>query len=152
LRAKQALAEGYLRAGNLAASRSWYEQVLKEQAEDETVLNNLAYILLAQGDARALEYAERAHKLAPTNPSIGDTLGWVLVEQGQLEQGIRHLRDARFRDPASPEIRYHLAEALSRAGRKDEARRELEPAVMGKVEFASRKGALALWRNLGGQL
>jgi putative PEP-CTERM system TPR-repeat lipoprotein len=150
-RAKHALAEGYLRAGNLPAARARYEQLLKEQGEDESVLNNLAYILLAQGEAKALEYAERAHRLAPSDPAIGDTLGWVLVQQGQVEQGIRHLRDARLRDPASPEIRYHLAEALARAGRNDEARRELEPAVKAGVDFGSRKSALALWRNLGGQ-
>jgi tetratricopeptide (TPR) repeat protein len=148
--AKQALAEGYLRAGNLAAARSWYEQLLNEMGEDETILNNLANILLLQNDRKALEYAERAHKRAPTDPAIGDTLGWILVQQGQVEQGIRHLRDARLRDPTSPEIRYHLADALARAGRKDEARRELEPAVKGELDFGSRASALALWRTLSG--
>ena len=146
--ARRALAEGYVRAGNLAAARSRYEQILKEQGDDAPLLNNLANILLLQGDRKALEYAERAYQLAPNDASIQDTLGWALVEQGQMDQGLRHLRDARLRDPGNAEIRYHLATALFRAGRKEEARRELEPVLKEDVRFASRDSARALWRNL----
>lgn len=146
--ARRALAEGNLRAGDLAAARAQYEQLLRDQGEDAALLNNLANILLARKDPKALEYAERAHALEPNDASVQDTLGWVLVEQGRLDQGIRHLRDARLRDPQNPEIRYHLAAALARAGRHAEAKRELEPAMKDGVTFASRDGAVALWQSL----
>jgi Flp pilus assembly protein TadD len=133
--ARRALAEGYLRAGNLAAARTRYEEVLKREADDPVVLNNLAYLLLAEKDVRAREYAEKAHRLAPTDPAVQGTLGWVLVNQGQLEAGLRHLREARLRDPQDPEIRYHLAAALAQAGRREEARLELDEALKRGVPF-----------------
>ena len=68
----------------------------------------------------------RAHRLAPKDPAIQDTLGWILVEQGQVDKGLRQLRDARLRDPQNPEIRVHLAAALAKSGRRDEAKREVE--------------------------
>lgn len=149
--ARRALAEGKLRAGDLAAARTQYEQLLKDQGEDAVLLNNLANILLARKDPKALEYAERAHALAPNDAAVQDTLGWVLVEQGQVDRGIRHLRDARLRDPQNPEIRYHLAAALARAGRHQDARRELEPVMKEGTAFASREVAAALWQKLAAQ-
>lgn len=150
--AQRALAEGYLRAGNLAQAGTQYERILKEQGEDAVVLNNLANILRAQDKPqdkqKALEYAQRAYALAPNDAAVQDTLGWMLVEQGEIDRGIRHLRDARLRDPQNPEIRYHLAAALARAGRSEEARRELEPAMKEGLQYASREGATALWRTL----
>jgi putative PEP-CTERM system TPR-repeat lipoprotein len=146
---QHALAEGYVRAGNLASARARYERMADAQGDDASVLNNLANILLLQGDhQKALGYAERAYQLAPGVAAIQDTLGWALVQAGQLEPGIRHLRDARLRDPQSAEIRYHLAVALVRAGRRDEARRELEPVIGPDARFQSRELALGLWRDL----
>ena len=146
--AQRALAEGYLRAGNLAQAGAVYERILKEQGDDAVVLNNLANIYLARDKLKALDYAQRAHTLSPNDAAVQDTLGWILVEHGEIDQGIRHLRDARLRDPQNPEIRYHLAAALSRAGRTEEARRELAPAMKDGLHFASRNGANALWQTL----
>lgn len=147
--ALRALAEGKLRAGKLADARSLYEQVLKRTPEEPDVLNNLAHILLAQGDPRALEYAERAHRLAPNDASIQDTLGWTLVRQGQLDAGLRQLRDARLRAPQNPEIRFHLASALALAGRSDEARRELQPMLAALDATPSGPNARKLANELG---
>ena len=112
------LAEGYLRVGNLPAARAGTRRFFANRARTATLLNNLANILLLQGDPQqATKYAERAHELAPGNASIEDTLGWALVQQGQVDRGLRHLRDARLRAPQNPEIRYHFAAALARAGK-----------------------------------
>jgi Flp pilus assembly protein TadD len=99
------------------------------------LLNNLANILLKQGDRKAVEYAERAHKLAPQDPRIGDTLGWALARNGQVDAGLRYLRDARLRDPNNAEVRYHLAAALALAGRREEARQELEQVFRSGATF-----------------
>jgi len=143
-----ALAETQLRAGQLTAARSWYEQLLKLGQESPTVLNNLANILAKQSDPNASSYAQKAYALAPGDPAILDTLGWILVQQGQLEQGLRHLRDARLRDPQNPEIRYHLAVVLNRAGRADEAKVELEPVIASNERFDGSEQARSLWQQL----
>jgi putative PEP-CTERM system TPR-repeat lipoprotein len=146
--AMRAAGDAQLQAGNLGAARAWYEQVLKLQGDDPAVLNNLANVLLRQSDRAALAHAERAHGLAPKSASIQDTLGWILVQQGQLESGLRHLREARLRSPDNPEIRYHLAAALAKAGRKDEARQELEPALKDHGSFESAQDARQLLQAL----
>jgi putative PEP-CTERM system TPR-repeat lipoprotein len=146
--AMRAAGDAQLQAGNLGAARAWYEQVLKLQGDDPAVLNNLANVLLRQGDRGALAYAEQAHRLAPKSAGIQDTLGWVLVQQGQLENGLRHLREARLRSPESPEIRYHLAAALARAGRREEARRELEPTLKEHPAFEGVQDARRLLQAL----
>lgn len=146
--ALRALAEAQTRAGNLAAARAAYEQVLRLEGDDPAVLNNLANVLARQGDRRALEVAEKAHRLAPRDAAIQDTLGWILVQQKQLEAGLRHLREARLRAPENAEIRYHLAAALALAGRRDEARRELEPALRDGIVFEGQPEARKLSEEL----
>jgi putative PEP-CTERM system TPR-repeat lipoprotein len=143
-----ALAETQLRAGQLTAARAWYEQLMKLGEESPSVFNNLANILARQNDPNALTYAQKAYAMAPGDPAILDTLGWILVEQGQLDQGLRHLRDARLRDTQSPEIRYHLAVVLNRTGRADEARIELEPVIASNERFDGSDQARALWQQL----
>jgi predicted Zn-dependent protease len=135
--ALRALADGYLQARNLTAARTRYEELLKRQGDDPYTLNNYANVLLAVGDRGALERAERAHQLAPQDAAIQDTLGWILVQHGQVDKGLRHLREARLREPNNPEIRYHLAAALARAGRAGEARDELEQALKSEQPFES---------------
>ena len=143
-----ALAETQLRAGQLTSARSWYEQLMKLGEESPSVFNNLANILARQNDPNALSYAQKAYAMAPGDPAILDTLGWILVGQGQLDEGLRHLRDARLRDTQNPEIRYHLAVVLNRTGRIDEARIELEPVIASNERFDGSDQARALWQQL----
>jgi putative PEP-CTERM system TPR-repeat lipoprotein len=142
------LAEVYLSLGNFSAALSWYGRLLKIVGEQPDVLNNIANVLVRQGDANAVSYAERAYALAPNDAAVIDTLGWVLVQQRQLERGLRYLREARLRAPSSHEIRYHLAVALARAGRRTEARSELESVVAGTVAFDGSEQARQLWEEL----
>lgn len=143
-----ALADAYLRLGKLHEARTTYENHLKLAGDNALALNNLANILMRQGDAGALAYAERAQRLAPDDAGTNDTLGWVVLHHGQLERGLRLLRDARLRDPNSREIRFHLAEALKRAGRREEAKQELEPAMRDSVAFDGDVDAKKLWQDL----
>ena len=146
----RAIADGYLRTGNLARARNAYEQLLNRAPEDSDVLNNLAQVALKQGDkAAALGYAERAFRLAGSDAAIIDTFGWVLVQQGQTDRAIGILRDARLRDPGNPEIRYHLAAALAQTGRQAEARTELAQVFKEGVKFDELEDARKLQRQLG---
>ncbi len=143
-----AAGDAYARSGNFAMARSSYESVLKLAPDDSGALNNLANVLLRLKDPAAIKIAEQAVAKNPANSNAIDTLGWALFENGQADRALKLLRDARLRDPSSPVIRYHLAAVLAQAGRKSEAREELEAALKGAGPFESLADAQALLRTL----
>ena len=147
--ATKALAETQFRAGQLAAARQNYAKALAAEPEDTTTLNNYANLLLKLNDPLAKTAAEKALKLAPNNPSYADTLGWILVNQGQIEPGLRYLREARLRNPGSGELRFHLAYALAKTGRKSEAKEELTAGLSGPGRVQNSDEVLTLKRELG---
>jgi len=69
----------------------------------------------------ARELIETALKLAPEDPFIMDSMGWVLYRQGQLPQALDYLKRAHALRP-DPEIAAHLGEVLWVSGKRDEAR------------------------------
>jgi putative PEP-CTERM system TPR-repeat lipoprotein len=142
--AQSALAEAYLRGGQWQQARGAYEALLKKRGKDVGALNNLAHILLRLNDPQALSYAQQAYALAPGNPDVADTLGWILVRKGQAQQGLPYLRDARLRSANNRVIQYHLGVALHNLGRKAEARRELQGALSGQGDFEGMDEARAL--------
>jgi len=77
------------------------------------VLNNLAYAQDQVGNkAVALGYALRALRQAPTNPTVMDTAGWLLVQTGKdRDRGVTLLRAASAGAPGNVTIRQHLAAA-----------------------------------------
>ena len=128
---KDAVVLAYLADRDLAAKRydsaaKRYHTALNRQPDNPMFLNNLAWATNALKQPKALEYAERAHELAPENPAIMDTLGWILSEGGQTERGLELLGRAAELAPASYNIRLNFAKALIKADRKDAARKELE--------------------------
>ncbi|UCV17406.1 XrtA/PEP-CTERM system TPR-repeat protein PrsT [Ferribacterium limneticum] len=145
-RALKALAETQFQSSQLVAAKKTYQQVIAATPNDAVSLNNYANLLLLINDPAAEEMAERALKLSPTHPAYADTLGWVLVSKGQAEAGLRYLRDARLRSPDNGEIRFHLAYALAKLGRKSEAREELK-AVLENPRVALDGAALGLLKK-----
>ena len=72
----------------------------------------------------------------------------MLFQQGQTDQALPLLRDARLRAPDNPEIRYHLAKVLFATGRQAEAREEAREALRISPRF---DGAEDAQRLLGTQ-
>ena len=97
---------------------------------------------------RALATAERAYKVAANNASVMDTLGWMLVEQGNVERGLPLLQKAVGSNPNAPEIRYHLAVGLHKSGDKNGARKELETLLAQNKPFAQLDEARSLLKTL----
>jgi Flp pilus assembly protein TadD len=134
--------------GNLQKAIRNYERALEIAPERPTLLNNLAWLYLERGDSLALEYARRAYKLAPNRPEITDTYGWAHFRLGDTDKGLRLLQDAAVHGPHIPSIRYHLAAALAKAGRKEEARRELEQLLRNNADFRGAEEARQLLDSL----
>ncbi len=120
------LAERAALAGDHAESVRQYQALAQQYPKNGAILNNLAWAAYEAKDPRAPEWAEQANRLAPDNAAIMDTLGWILAEKGDLKRGIELLQKSVAKAPQASELRLHLAKALVKAGRKDEARKELD--------------------------
>ncbi len=121
------LANAQIQSGREDSAKLHYEAMLP--TDDPVVLNNLALIYQAEGDGRALELARQAHAAAPDNPNIEDTLGWILVDQGEVFEGRELLRSSARARPDDPSVQYHLAVAHHKSGDAGAARRALERAL-----------------------
>lgn len=142
------LAEVYLQAARYPEAIEQYQMLIQVQPNHIVGLNNLAAIYQQVKDGRALATAQKAYALAPEHPGVQDTLGWILVEQGQLAQGITLLNKALSKAPDVASIRYHLGAALARAGKKQEAIKELDLAIKSGQKFPELAKAQALRNSL----
>lgn len=114
---------------SLDEARTRYEAALARSANNVIALNNLAWIAAQQKDARARSYAEKAYALAPRNPAVLDTYGSILLAAGDADRGLQMMRQAVSAAPFANDLRLNLARGLAGAGRKGDARKELEPLV-----------------------
>ena len=141
-------AEYYLSTNQNHEAILEYEQLLRLDPQSALVLNNLANLYLREKDSRALATAEQALKLAPDQPTVQDTLGWILLNQGQVPRGLDLLRKATSKAPKSATFRYHYAVALVRNGNKAGAKKELVAAIALGQKFPELEEAKALLKSL----
>ncbi len=137
-----------LRAKDYPRATQNYRAVLEAQPNDVGVLNNLAWALWQQHDPQALSYAQKANAIAPDSPQVGDTLGWMLVEQGQTKRGLELLQKASAAAPAQREIALHLAKAQLKDGNKDAARSTLQALVKAAPDSVEGKESKDLMATL----
>jgi tetratricopeptide (TPR) repeat protein len=142
------LAEAHARAGASARAAEQYEQIVAREPRDVVSLNNLAWLYFEAGDERATELARRAHALAPNAPAVADTLGWILVQDGKVEEGLKLLGDAAARSPTDGEMQYHYAAALAKSGAGADAEARLRRLLAANDKFSSRADAEKLLASL----
>ena len=116
----------YVMAKDYRAAVRQFRSVLDVEPDNAVALNNIAWVLNELGDPTALGYAEHASALAPFQPSVMDTHGWILVQHGDAAQGLSLLRKANAIAPQDPDIQLHLAKALLKSGDKAAAKTTLE--------------------------
>ncbi|WLI87683.1 PEP-CTERM system TPR-repeat protein PrsT [Massilia sp. R2A-15] len=130
------------------AAAAQFEAIVKRHPDNVIALNNLALVYQQSQDARAQAAAEHAYKVAGDNPVIMDTLGWILVEQGDTGRGLPILQKASAKSPQARDIRYHVALGLFKSGDKAAARKELEALLKDATQFAEAGDARALLKQL----
>jgi putative PEP-CTERM system TPR-repeat lipoprotein len=150
LTVRTVLAQFYLQGSRLTDAAGEFEIISREQPNDAAVLNNLAWIYQELGDARALATARRAYELAPSNPAIADTYGWILFTHRHSAAALPLLEAAARVAARDPEVQYHYAAALAAAGRTDEARETLRKVMDARTEFRGRREAEKLLAQLDG--
>lgn len=142
------LAESALASGEYSTSIVHYTTLLAAQPENAPFLNNLAFAAGRAKDPKAIAYAEKAVALAPENPAIMDTLGVLLVENGDSARGIEILKKAADKAPQAPGIRLNLAKSLIKTGQNPEARQELEVLARLGNKFAGAAEVQRLLKDL----
>ncbi|MGZ8254031.1 MAG: XrtA/PEP-CTERM system TPR-repeat protein PrsT, partial [Burkholderiaceae bacterium] len=142
------LGEREMASKNFRAAASHYQAVLAVEPNNVVALNNLAWIAGQTNDPKALQYAERAVKLAPDSAPVLDTMGTLLVAKGDARRGVDYLGRAARIAPDRPDIRLNYAKGLVRAGQKDEARRELEVLQASPNDFPGKAEVAHLLKSL----
>jgi tetratricopeptide (TPR) repeat protein len=107
----------------LAEMESTLRLVIELAPDNQHAYNALGYSY-ADRNIRldeALILIERALHIAPDDPFILDSFGWVKYRLAKLDEAENALRRAYQLRP-DPEIAIHLGEVLWAAGKKDEAR------------------------------
>jgi Tfp pilus assembly protein PilF len=79
--------------------------------------------------------------MAPKDPHVADTFGWILYKRGEFDRALQVLKDAAAALPESPSVQYHLGVTAQRLGDVDGARAALTKAVASSLNFAERDEA-----------
>jgi putative PEP-CTERM system TPR-repeat lipoprotein len=142
------LAGSYLGENKNKEAISLYLTGLEHNPNSPAIMNNLAWAYFKDKDMLALEYAEKAYKISADNPAVMDTLGTILVAQGNATRGLPLLQKAITLAPDSNDIRYHLAQGLATSGDKVAARKELEKILSSGKDFSEIEAAKAMLKQL----
>lgn len=114
------------RLGRIEVMEKRLRRLIELQPDSAQAYNALGYSYADRNmrlpEARQL--VEKALQLAPNDPFILDSMGWVLYRQGDLEGALTQLQRANSLR-ADPEIAAHTAEVLWMLGRRNEAQRIL---------------------------
>ncbi len=123
------IADSRLRVADHARAEAWYRKAAAIEPDNAVVLNNWAWVLGKLKDDRALDVGRRAIEKAPNNAAVLDTVGMLYAEHGDPVKGIEYLQKALRLGGPSHGLRLNMARAFSLAGKKDEARAELDAAA-----------------------
>ena len=123
--------------GNEDEARRRYERIVEANPRAPVAANNLAWIYASRGEQldRALQLAQSAKAMAPDNPEINDTLGFIYIKKQLPGLAIPPLTLAVERQPTNPSFQYHLGLAYANAGNKEAARQRLDRALKLKPDF-----------------
>jgi len=150
----------YDRGIALEQSKDWpraesdFLTALKLAPDQPYVLNYLGYSWTEQGHnlPRARQMIERAVEQRPNDGAIIDSLGWVMLRQGDTAGAVKSLERAVELMPEDATLNGHLGDAYWAAGRRQEAlyqwRRALnlnpEPEDVPKLEAKLQQSEQAL--------
>jgi len=119
-----------------------FRRELRSSPNHVHAMLQIAYELMKQGKyADARPHAEKARELAPNLFAAHYAIGRVFLETGELEPAIQAFETGVKLAPDSPEVRFSLARAYSRAGRTEDAARERAEFVrLDKARRTARSG------------
>jgi tetratricopeptide (TPR) repeat protein len=112
------------KVGKLDVMEKSLRSVMAQAPDNHHAYNALGYSL-AERNVRlqeAFELVDKALKMAPGDPFIMDSMGWVQYRLGNLKEAEAQLSKA-YALRSDPEIAVHLGEVLWQEGRKTDAQK-----------------------------
>jgi len=105
-------------------SNAEVQRMLELDPLSPNTLNEAATVLLASGQPeRALEIYKKVVSMDPRNSFAVGNIGWTYVELGRYEEAIAEIKKSiELENRTSPNALADLPLALTKAGRKDEAK------------------------------
>ncbi len=118
------LGSAYEKGGKWSQAKAAFEQAITLSPDQAVALNYYGYAMIERGEdlPRAVTMLEKAHSLAPDQPSIADSLAWAYFRSGDAERALPLLEEAGKQAPGNAEIAEHLGDVYWANGRRYEAR------------------------------
>ncbi|MES2129249.1 MAG: tetratricopeptide repeat protein [Pseudomonadota bacterium] len=132
------------KTGRVDVMETTLRAVIAQAPDNHHAYNALGYSL-AERNVRlpeALELIDKAMKMAPDDPFIMDSLGWVQYRLGKLDEAEATLRRA-YALRRDAEIAVHLGEVLWQRGKKADAQKILREARAKDPQNDTLKSTLA---------
>jgi len=116
------LAQIYM-STNLSLAKEQYLLLVKKVPNNFLIHNNLAYAAVNTNDiAMAIQHADTALELAPENPQVIDTLGFISFIQQDYVKALTYYKQANALAPNDKGIIQHMADCLVKMNRAEEAK------------------------------
>src|ERR1019366_1047601 len=109
----------------------YYKRSLQIQPMQAVASNNLAYLMLQNGENAdvALTLAQTARRAMPNSPSTADTLAWAYYHKGAYGFARDLLEDAVKIDANNATMQYHLGMVYGKLQDKTNATLHLKKAL-----------------------
>jgi tetratricopeptide (TPR) repeat protein len=122
----------YDRAHDWPHAEADFLRALDLSPDQPYVLNYLGYAWTEQGRnlPRARAMIERAVAERPNDGAIADSLGWVMLRQGDRADAVRWLEHAVELQPEDSTVNGHLGDAYWAIGRRTEAQTQWRRALV----------------------
>ena len=137
--------------GDTQKAEDYYKKALQIQPEQPVASNNLAYLMLQNGENVdvALTLAQTARRAMPTAPNTADTLAWAYYHKGTYGFARDLLEDATKIDPNSAAMQYHLGMVYSKLQDKSSAAAHLKKAISLAPDSPAAKNARVALQGIG---
>ncbi len=118
-------------------ARDAYEKLLVLIPNNGVALNNLAYLYAENlGDLdKGYQLAQKARDLAPTDPAVADTLGWIQFQKRQYSSALSLLRESAAQLYDVPDVQFHLGMTCYMMGDEANARTAFQRALQLTGDF-----------------
>jgi len=117
--------------GSQQKAEADYKRALQIQSQQPVAANNLAYMMLQNGENAdvALTLAQTARRAMPNSASAADTLAWAYYHKGIYSFARDLLEEAVKTDATNATMQYHLGMVYSKLSDKSNATTHLKMVI-----------------------